>query len=125
YVNREYPDGDRYYIRCRCENARRVDSPKKREASKRRQYKYRYGITFEGKLAIFEAQGRKCACCGSEDPKSKLGWKLDHNHRTGDIRGVVCHPCNAILGFADDSVGRLQNAIGYLQSNVVVKVVTV
>ncbi len=75
----------------------------------------RCGTTLEQKEQMFVAQGRKCACCRSVIPKSKRGWMLDHDHETGRVRGVVCHPCNIALGLVNDSIEHLKMLIEYLQ----------
>lgn len=73
----------------------------------------RYGLTAEVVDAKFEAQGRRCACCGSPDPRGK-GWHIDHDHKTGEFRGVLCSPCNTGIGLLGDSVVGVSNAIPYL-----------
>jgi hypothetical protein len=55
---------------------------------------------------LLTAQGGKCALCGVEsvgrygkDAKWKAGrWMIDHCHRTGRVRGLLCHKCNVRLG---------------------------
>jgi hypothetical protein len=56
--------------------------------------------------------GSKAACeiCGS---KNKLG--IDHDHKTGKIRGVLCTNCNTAIGLAKDSPDRLRLIIQYLE----------
>ncbi len=62
-----------------------------------------YNITLEEWSALFEAQGNCCACCKSETPRSKLGWSTDHNHVTGEVRGILCSQCNVTLGKLGDT----------------------
>ncbi len=76
--------------------------------------KRKYGITLAYKEALLVAQGSKCAACGGSDPKAKQGWHLDHDHKTGKIRGLLCLPCNAIAGYAADNVDHLSLVISYL-----------
>lgn len=40
--------------------------------------------------------------------------RIDHNHKTGKIRGILCHNCNMILGHCKDSKEILSNSLGYL-----------
>jgi len=40
---------------------------------------------------------------------------VDHDHKTGDIRGMLCHNCNRALGLFKDSVVNLKSAIEYLE----------
>lgn len=81
-----------------------------------RAYRFRvkYDITPAEFDALFAAQGEKCAICLSPEPTNK-GWHLDHDHATGQARGVLCHPCNVALGFMQDDASRLRSAAAYLE----------
>lgn len=61
---------------------------------KRDQYLHRtYGITLVGYEAILEYQGGRCAVCLKKPAKRALS--VDHDHRTGMVRGLLCDPrCN-------------------------------
>jgi hypothetical protein len=61
-----------------------------------------------------EAQDYSCAICGKHE--DELGYKLrvDHNHDSGKVRGLLCNGCNTSLGHFGDSVDGLQKAIDYL-----------
>jgi hypothetical protein len=71
----------------------------------------RYGMSAYEFNRRLEAQGNKCACCGG--PFDKIN--IDHNHETGDVRGLTCRACNLMLGYARDSIDVLQKAIKYLR----------
>lgn len=73
-----------------------------------------YKITLEEFNARLEAQGFRCAACGTDDP-GKRGWQLDHCHREGHWRGILCHHCNTGLGLAKDNIETLQKWIEYLR----------
>jgi hypothetical protein len=65
---------------------------------------------------ILLMQDGHCALCpatesGRKDDKHLI---VDHDHETGDVRGLVCHHCNIMLGGAKDNTTTLQNAISYL-----------
>lgn len=77
----------------------------------------RYGISKKKRDAMFARQRKRCACCRSNDPGSVRGWYLDHDHKTGKVRGVLCHWCNLALGHAKDSVVRLSLMIIYLEKH--------
>lgn len=57
----------------------------------------RYGITEAQYQQIFTKQDGKCALCKSPS-KAARRLDVDHNHRTGIIRGLLCSPCNLALG---------------------------
>ncbi len=64
----------------------------------------RYGITFVEKSIIFASQGDSCAICKRTDgtPRS---WATEHNHATGEVRGVTCLHCNHLIGMAAKIAG--------------------
>ena len=90
---------------------------KSRENERKKSVKAKHGITFEEKELMFYKQGRVCAVCSSPTPGTIKGWHIDHCHKTEKIRGILCHPCNATLGNAKDSIGRLQKLIEYLRKH--------
>lgn len=72
-----------------------------------------YGITLEEYLDIHAKQSGRCAIC--RDVVELLC--VDHDHRTGLIRGLLCRACNLGLGhFCDDPV-KLRTAADYLDQN--------
>lgn len=77
---------------------------------------YKYGITPEQFDAIWKAQDGKCAICHDElsIEQNQNGAHLDHCHRTGKVRGLLCQDCNHGLGKFDDNIERLSSAINYL-----------
>ena len=77
----------------------------------------RYGLSEDAYYAILEAQNYKCALCKSTDPKRKQGFVVDHDHKTGRIRGLLCHSCNIALGMLGDDLEGLKKAVKYLENN--------
>jgi hypothetical protein len=76
----------------------------------------RYGLTPDAREALLAFQGGVCAICG-RDPADGFSrrYHIDHDHKTGIVRGILCASCNVALGgFKDDPV-RLAAAIRYLQ----------
>ena len=67
--------------------------------------------------AILAEQGGCCAICGIHYLDSKNKFRIDHNHETLQIRGLLCQHCNSGLGFFKDSPTRLAMAIEYLVKN--------
>ena len=73
---------------------------------------YLYGLAPGAYDSMYAAQGGACAICG--DSSSKL--VVDHDHDTGDIRGLLCGLCNSGLGYFKDNVSSLMGAIKYLDA---------
>lgn len=42
---------------------------------------------------------------------------VDHDHETGEIRGLLCHGCNSVLGFSKENIQTLENTIKYLKEH--------
>jgi hypothetical protein len=59
------------------------------------------------------SQNNKCAICKSDF--SKVTCCVDHNHITKSIRGLLCSKCNIVLGYFNDKISFLKNAIDYLK----------
>lgn len=68
----------------------------------------RYGLS-PVDLAVVDAVP-VCQVCGSD----RL-LRVDHDHETGAVRGVLCHSCNIALGMVEDSTARLRALAGYLE----------
>lgn len=82
------------------------------ETRRKAQLKFRFGMSLEEYDAIFASQGGVCAICkGAPNGKNLC---VDHDHETEEVRGLLCHECNAMLGFAKNSTAILQTAVGYL-----------
>lgn len=74
-----------------------------------------YGITLEEREELLLKQGGVCAICSADNPRRiKADWAVDHCHDTGSVRGILCHPCNLMLGHAHDNPAALVAAITYL-----------
>lgn len=73
-------------------------------------------------MEAWHAQQGCCAICQVELPdlmvyeNRRRGYAIDHNHETGDFRGILCLKCNSLLGMACDSIDVLMAAISYLEN---------
>lgn len=70
-----------------------------------------YGITPAEYDAMAAAQGHRCACCGSKEPGGSGSFHVDHDHVTGDVRGLLCSKCNLGIGSLGDTVEGVQRAL--------------
>lgn len=81
-------------------------------------YKYnlmqRYGITLEEKKSIFDLQNGVCGICGKDNHGGK-NWHIDHNHVTGEVRGILCSGCNVMIAHAHDNPNTLELGAAYLR----------
>lgn len=79
--------------------------------------KTNYGISLAQRDAMLDSQGNKCAICSSTSTGWTRDWHVDHCHKTGAIRGILCHLCNMALGYAKDNPATLRNAADYLEAH--------
>lgn len=76
----------------------------------------KYGITFETYMEMLEGQDFLCSICRTR-PSDKNWFCVDHDHKTGKIRGILCMKCNAGIGQFGDSRERLLRAAIYLEAH--------
>lgn len=76
--------------------------------------KKRYDLTIEDYNRMLISQEYKCKICGTTDTGSRTNFAVDHDHTTGDVRGLLCDRCNHGLGNFKDNVEFLKQAIEYL-----------
>jgi hypothetical protein len=72
----------------------------------------KYGITLDEYLFMVQGCKNRCECCGKK-PNDALC--VDHNHETGEIRGLLCRQCNAGIGLLQDTCEGVENALNYLR----------
>ena len=87
--------------------------PERKKYQRNYHLQARYGITLGAWQEMFDRQGGKCPGCGSP---LEAGFKthVDHCHKTGRVRGLLCKECNLALGNVNDSIDVLRNLIQYL-----------
>lgn len=77
--------------------------------------KTRYGITLEDKNRMLALQNSLCPICLRSAEKFKKGLYVDHCHKTGIVRGLLCPSCNHGLGLFVDNPEALIRAAEYLK----------
>lgn len=87
---------------------------KKNDRQKSSTLKLLYGITLEEYNELFEKQNGRCAICGNHRSESKRNFDVDHNHKTGKVRGLLCRRCNSGLGLFGENTDIFEKAIDYL-----------
>lgn len=74
-------------------------------------------ITKQAYDGMYVAQRGCCVICGKHQSEFKNRLAVDHSHKTGKIRGLLCITCNAGLGMFQDNPQILANAIEYLKGS--------
>jgi hypothetical protein len=74
----------------------------------------RYGITKQEYDALFNAQNGRCAIC--KRPPTVRRLAVDHRHKDGKVRGLLCWKCNKfVLGGSNEKLDILREAVAYLE----------
>ena len=115
--------GGKVYTYCKeCERGRAlgVHHASDLDAAYLRWVEKAYGVTAEAYVAMYEAQAGVCAIC--KEPERRVGKFgkvmrpcVDHDHTTGEVRGLLCHDCNVGLAKFRDDATRLRAAVAYLE----------
>src|SRR5204862_7451311 len=87
--------------------------PERKAADREYHLKRTYGITIEQYDAMLEAQGGVCMICKEPRPEERT-LHVDHDHKTGKIRGLLCFRCNNAIGDLRESFDLAQKAADYL-----------
>jgi hypothetical protein len=93
-------------------NRKRVD-----DIGKNSRLKRVYGIDLNQYNEMFAAQNGCCKGCKRHQSQFKKSLVVDHSHSTGAVRGLLCTPCNLILGYARDSQETLVNLMIYIEES--------
>lgn len=113
---REYRERNREHIRAyqRERYHRTKDMPGERLKRRSQRLKTRYDITQSEYDDLLDKQGGVCAVCG-DNPTHDL--RVDHDHESGAVRGLLCHRCNLGIGYVQDSPARARAMADYLEAN--------
>ncbi len=77
--------------------------------------KVAYKLDYAAYMAIYKEQEGLCAICGQSGKPFSSFLHVDHCHKTGKVRGLLCNACNFIVGQSKERIGVLENAIKYLE----------
>ena len=114
HKNRAKPDGVQGYCRP-CFVTLNSDYARRHpDWSRNTHLRKTFGITVADRQRIVDAQGGRCAICADLFEGQYRSKCIDHDHETGQIRGILCRRCNIMLGHARDRVDILAAAISYL-----------
>lgn len=85
---------------------------KHRERQRGYSLKRNYGISLAQYDAMLEAQDGRCFICSCKPRSKRLA--VDHNHKTKEVRGLLCSRCNKALGVFHDKAEIVERALNYL-----------
>lgn len=93
--------------------------PKEIRQKKRRErmLKEKYDISSEEFDILLTKQNNSCSICKKKYNDGEKAFCVDHNHKSGRIRGVLCHNCNVAIGNLEDNIINILNAANYLIEN--------
>ena len=108
-------------LRSRCKACTSEDSRAYKQQRKAISWKRLYGLTEEAYRKIHEAQGGVCAICKQPETRVFKGGvvgllSVDHDHATGQVRGLLCAYCNHRLGHIENGAW-LRAALDYLDAH--------
>lgn len=113
------------YLRAHYHNNSKIQH---RANNRNNYYKREYGITYEQYLILFSSREGKCDICktvcepsGPELTNIKNVLAVDHCHKTGRVRGLLCQTCNQGMGLFKDDIDLLVSAHVYLLNDSDVK----
>lgn len=100
------------------EGRRKALANYRRDKRRHKEYHLRrsYGISLDEYEGLVSLYGGKCNIC-----KEPAKLFVDHCHKGGDVRGLLCLRCNSLLGYARDNVGVLLEAASYLKMRELIK----
>lgn len=116
---KEYRQRNSQVIDARCKEWRK----KYFERHPYKQFEYRikseYGITAHQFHEMIIEQENKCALCEKyfNHNGTKTNFGIDHCHKTGKVRGLLCYQCNSAIGYVKESTTTLEKMIAYIKKH--------
>jgi hypothetical protein len=78
----------------------------------------KYGISLEEYNTMLKIQNYRCFICNKHQDECSKNLAVDHNHKTGKVRKLLCRECNSILGYSKEDINILENCIKYININI-------
>lgn len=115
YKDKNRKDGRNYYcIDCsKLYNQRPYVKKRCRDAEYKRQLRKKYNMSLADYDQMLEFQNGVCVTCGKINKGGKR-LAVDHNHKTGEIRGLLCQKCNQAIGLVGEDIRVLIKLAEYL-----------
>lgn len=120
-ANKRNPDGKQYRCKSCASAANKKSHALRREWNSGRARKNRLKRLFRLSEAEYGLMLVKCvfSCqiCGEREPVPNRNLAVDHNHETGEIRGLLCSCCNRAIGLLRDDPAIIRRAASYVEGD--------
>lgn len=119
--NRAYRNSEKGKAARQAYSKRVYADPEKRRIMRDKRFQRKFGITVDQYDKEYGKQRGRCAICWR--PYKKYLLHVDHDHQTGAFRGLLCFPCNVVLGAWSDSPEAADRAAAYLRRHAQLRLV--
>lgn len=115
-TRKRHPNGGTYCSKCGSDRTKSFgkDRPGYWESNNRRQQLKRFDLTIEDYDKLYKLQNGCCAICNKHSDEFGKNHAVDHDHKTGKIRGLLCLHCNTALGHLREDLNIISKAYEYL-----------
>lgn len=96
---------------------RKNNLEKDRLAHHKNHIKTRYGLDYADFERMVKEQNNCCAICGYQEARPEYNLHVDHCHKSGKVRALLCGPCNKGLGCFRDNPQTVRAAANYLEEH--------
>lgn len=110
---RKFRNKNREKINIEAKERRRTNP----EAMRNTDLKKNYGITLQRYNEMFQNQEGSCCICKKHQNEFSKRLSVDHCHKTGKVRGLLCNNCNLAIGLFDEDLNVIKNTIYYLEKH--------
>lgn len=100
----------------RCVTCHRLVTQVRTKAAHESRVQKTYGLGPGDYDRLYEAQDNVCAICRRATGSARR-LSVDHDHKTGTVRGLLCRPCNDMLGHLKDDPSAFERAARYLRDH--------
>ena len=105
----------RIYHRDRMRKWVKANPIKARQYKRKTSLKTKFGLSLEGFEKLFNMHKGKCWVCNGPPTGRWKRLHVDHCHKTGKVRGLLCHNCNTALGHLRDSTKIIKSLLKYIR----------
>lgn len=92
-----------------------LNGDRHKERCRKADLKRKFNITIEDYDILFEKQNGCCGICNNPQEKFEFRLAVDHDHETGEVRGLLCSRCNLGLAKFGDNIEGIMKVVKYLK----------